>query len=131
MAKNYYLITFFSTVSVIFEKLVNGKLVDYLEMSYLEFFSDFQYGFWSSCLTVNLKTVENDRSAGACVVILELLSNAFDRVLHPPVLLTYQKLLIGFGMLIFFTNVGLIEFLVTFSAVTLHFSALLSFFNSG
>ena len=30
MAKNYYLITFFSTVSVIFEKLVNGKLVDYL-----------------------------------------------------------------------------------------------------
>ena len=130
MAKNYYLITFFSTVSVIFEKLVNGKLVDYLEMLYLEFFSDFQYGFWS-CLTVNLTAVENDRSAGACVVFLELLSNAFDRVLHPPVLLTYQKLLIGFGMLIFFTNVGLIKFLVTFSAFTLHFLALLSFFNSG
>ena len=46
-------------VNKVFEKLVNNKIVDYLEKCGL--FSDFQYGFRSSRSTADLLTVVSDR----------------------------------------------------------------------
>ena len=48
---------------VVFEKLVNNKIVDHLEKSGL--FSNFQYGFRSSRSTADLLTVVSDRIARA------------------------------------------------------------------
>ena len=45
-AKNYRPVSLLSTVSKVFEKLVNNEIVDHLEKCGL--FSDFQYGFRSS-----------------------------------------------------------------------------------
>ena len=45
-AKNYRAVSLLSVVSKVFEKLVNNRIVDYLEKCGL--FSDFQYGFRSS-----------------------------------------------------------------------------------
>ena len=71
-------------VSQVFEKLVNNRIVDYLEKCGL--FSDFQYGFRSSRSTADLLTVVSDRIAGAFnksgatqAVTLDV-SKAFDRV---------------------------------------------------
>ena len=64
-------------------------------------FSDFQYGFRSSLSTANLLTVVSDRIARALNR-----SVATRAVWH----LIYPKLLIGFGMLVFFTNLSLMEF---------------------
>ena len=50
-------------VSKVFEKLVNNRLVDYIEKCGL--FSDFQYGFRSSRSTPDLPTVVSDRIATA------------------------------------------------------------------
>ena len=48
-------------VSKVFEKLVNNRLVDYLEKC--GHFSDFQHGFRSSQSTADLLTVVSDRIA--------------------------------------------------------------------
>ena len=68
-------------VSKVFEKLVNKRVVDYLEKCGL--FSYFQYGFSSSRSTADLLTVITDRiardfnrSGATRTVALE----AFDRV---------------------------------------------------
>ena len=45
-AKNYRLVSFFSVVSKVFEKLVNNRIVDHLEKYGL--FSNFQYGLRST-----------------------------------------------------------------------------------
>ena len=45
-AKNYHLVSLLFVVNKVFEKLVNDRIVDYLEKSGL--FSDFRYGFRSS-----------------------------------------------------------------------------------
>ena len=73
-------------VSQVFEKLVNNRIVDYLEKCGL--FSDFQYGFRSSRSTADLLTVVSDRIARAFnrsgttrAVALDI-SKAFDRVWH-------------------------------------------------
>ena len=50
-------------VSKVFEKLVNNRIVDYLEKC--DLFSDFQYGFRSSRSTEDLLTVVSDRIARA------------------------------------------------------------------
>ena len=52
IAKNYRPVSPLSVVSKVFEKLVNNTIVDHLEKCGL--FSDFQYGFRSSRLTVDL-----------------------------------------------------------------------------
>ena len=71
--------------------------MDYLEKCGL--FSDFQYGFRSSPSTADLLTVVSDRIVRAynSLGLLELWH------------LIYSRLLAGFGMLVFFTNVGLME----------------------
>ena len=83
-AKNYHPVSLLSVVSEVFEKLVNNKIVDYLEKCGV--FSDFQYSFLSSRLTVDLLTIVFDRIARACnsfgatgTVELDI-SKAFDRV---------------------------------------------------
>ena len=68
------------------EKLVNNRIVDYLEKCGL--FSDFQYGFRSSPSTAYLLTVVSDRitrafnRSGATRAVALDISKAFDRVWH-------------------------------------------------
>ena len=83
---------------LVFEKLVNNRIVDHLEKCCL--FSDFQYGFRSSPSTADLLTVVSDRIVRAynSLGLLELWH------------LIYSRLLAGFGMLVFFTNLSLMEF---------------------
>ena len=84
-AKNYRPVSLLS-VSKVFEKLVNNRIVDHLEKSGL--FSDFQYGFRSSRSTADLLTVVSvriarafNRSGTTRAVALDI-SKAFDRVWH-------------------------------------------------
>ena len=78
-------------VSQVFEKLVNNRIVDYLEKCGL--FSDFQCGFRSSRSTADLLTVVSDRIArafnrsGATRAVALDISKAFDRVWHAGLLL--------------------------------------------
>ena len=74
----------------VFEKLVNNRIVGYLEKCGL--FSDLQYGFSSSRSTADLLTVVSDRIArsfkksGATRAVAFNISKAFDRVSHADVL---------------------------------------------
>ena len=85
-AKNYRPVSLLSVVSKVFEKLVNNRVVDYLEKCGL--FSDFQYRFRSSRSTADLLTVVSDRIArafnrsGATRVVANDRSKAFDRGWH-------------------------------------------------
>ena len=75
---------------VVFEELVNNRIVDHLEKCGL--FSDFQYGFRSSRSTADLWTVVSDRIVkafnrfGATWTAALDISRAFDRVWHPGLL---------------------------------------------
>ena len=109
-AKNYHPVSLLSVVSKVFEKLVNNRIVDHLEKCGL--FSDFQYGFRSSRSTADLLTVVSDRIA-----------RAFNRSgATRAVACTYPRLLTGFGMLAFFTNLSLMEFQVTYLTYFFFFS---------
>ena len=86
-AKYYCPVSLLSVISKVFEKLVNNRVVDYLEKCGL--FSDFQCGFRSSRSTTDLLTVESDRIAWAFyrfqttqAVALNDISKAFGRVQH-------------------------------------------------
>ena len=111
-AKNYHPVSLLSVVSRVFEKLVNNRIVDHLEKYIL--FSDFQYGFRSSQSTADLLTVLSDIIARA-LGLLEL---------HQ---LIYSMLLIGFEMLVFFTNLSLMEFQVRYLNLFLLFSVIDNF----
>ena len=89
-------------VSKVFEKLVNNRIVNHPEKCGL--FSDFQYGFRSFRSTADLLTVVSDRIA-----------RAFNRSV-------YRRLLTEFDMLVFFTNLSLMEFQVKYLALFLMFS---------
>ena len=106
-AKNYSPVSLLSVVSKVFEKLVNNRIVDHLDISGL--FSDFQYGFRSSRSTADLLTAVSHR-----------LARAFNRsglleLWH----LIYPRLLSGFRMLVYFTNLNLMEFQVRYLALFL------------
>ena len=89
--KNYHPVSL--VVSKDFEKRVNNRVPDHLENCGL--FSDFQYGFRYSQLTVELLTVLSDRIArafnrsGATRAVALDISKAFDRVWHAGL---FQKL---------------------------------------
>ena len=85
-------------VRKVFEKLVNDRLFDHPKCG---LFSNFQYGFQSSRSTTNFLTVVSDRIARALNM-----SEA-----TPPVLS-------GFGMLVFFINLSLVEFQVRYLTLT-------------
>ena len=85
-AKNYNPVSLLSVVSKVFEKLVNNRIVDHLEICGL--FSDFQYGFRSSRSTADLLKVVSGRIArafnrsGATRAVALGISKVFDRVWH-------------------------------------------------
>ena len=66
-AKNYWPVSLHSVVSIVFEKLVNNRIVDHLEKCGL--FSDLQYGFRSSRLS----------TADLLTVVFEIIARAFSR----------------------------------------------------
>ena len=108
-AKNYRPIGLLSVVSKVFEKLVNNRIADRQENGGL--FSDFQYGFRSSRSTADLLAVVSDRIA-----------RAFNRCWATrAVALDISKALTEFGMLVFFTNLSLMEFQVRYLALFLFF----------
>ena len=109
-AKSYCPVSLLSVVCKVFEKLLNNRIIDHLEKCGL--FSDFQYGFRPSRSTANLLTVLSDR-----------IVRAFNRSgATRAVTLDIARLLTGFGMLVFFTNLSLMEFQVRYSALFLLFS---------
>ena len=85
-AENYCPVSLLSVVSKVFEKLVNNRIVDYLEKCGI--FSDFRSGYKSSQSIADLLAVVSDRIARAFNrsgtthdVALDL-SKAFDRIWH-------------------------------------------------
>ena len=84
-AKSYCLVSLLYVLSKVFEKLVNNKIVDHLEKCGL--FSDIQYEFRSSRSIAGLLAVASDRNTWA-----------------------FNSVLTGFDMLVFFTNLSLMEF---------------------
>ena len=111
-AKSYHSVTLLSVVSKVFENLLNNRIVDHLQKCGLFFF--FQYGFRSSRSTTDLLTVAYDRIA-----------RAFNRSgTARAVALIYPRLLTGFGILVFFTNISLTEFQVRYLALFLLFSVI-------
>ena len=89
-AKNYRSVSPLSVVSKVFEKLVNNRLVDHLQKYGV--FSHFQYGFRPYQFIIELLGL----SIGLGLLALQ-------HVLYP-------RLLRGFGTLVFFTNLRLMEF---------------------
>ena len=81
----------------------------------MAFFFDFQYGFRSSQSTADLLTVVSDRIARAFKR-----SGATRAVIYP-------RLLTGFSMLVYFTNLSLMEFQVRYLALFLLFSVIDNF----
>ena len=77
-------------------------------------FFDFQHGFRSSRSSADLLTVVSDRITRA------LNRSGTTRA----VALIYQRLLTGFSMLVFFTNLSLMEFHVRYLALLLPFSVI-------
>ena len=106
-------------VSKVFEKLVNNTIVDNLEK--VGFFSDFQYGFRSFRSTADLLTVVSDRIprllAGLGLLKLQYL--------------IYPRLLIEFGMLVFFTKLDLMKFQARYLTLFLLFSVIGDFRRRG
>ena len=85
-AKNYHSVSLLSVISIVFEKLVNNRIVDHLDKWGLFYY--FQYGFRSFRWTADLLTVASDRIArdfnrsGATQAVALDISKAFDKVWH-------------------------------------------------
>ena len=114
VAKNYHSVSLLPVLSKISVTFVNNKLVRHLEKLCL--FSDFQHGSKSSGSTVDRLKVVADRIA-----------EAFNTPHTTPIIpFDITTILIGFGMLIFFTSLSLLNFPISFSALALHFSIIYS-----
>ena len=109
-AKNYCPVSLVSVVSKVFEKLLNKRIVDHLQICGLS--SDFQYGLGSSQSTSDLLTVISpDRIARA------FNSSGATRDVAIDVLKAFIRL----GMLVFFRNLSVMEFQVRFLVLFLLF----------
>ena len=104
------LLVFFLCLVKSLKNLVNNRIVDRLQKYAL--FSDFQYGFTSF------------RSTPDLLMVVGLLTGLGLLELWHWI---YPRLLTGFGMLVFFTNVSLMEFQVRYLALFLLFSVIDSF----
>ena len=114
-AKNYHPVSLFSVVSKVFEKLVKNRIVDHIEKCRL--FSNFQYvlGLLDELLIISQ------------LHLIELLGLLTGLGLLELWHLVYPRLLTGFGMLAFFTNLSLMEFQVRYLALFLLFAVLDTF----
>ena len=101
--KNYRPVSLLSVVSRVFEKLVNNRIVDQPE----------KYGIFSLIFSQ--------------LYLKELLGLLKGLGLLELWHLIYPKLLIGFGMLVFLTNLSLMEFQVRYLALFLLFSEIHDF----
>ena len=109
--KNYLPVSLLSVVSKVFEKLVNNRIVDHLEKSGFFLISSMVLGVLDQ-----LKTF----SQLYLIELLGLLTGLGLELWH----LIYQRLLIGFDMLVFFTNLRLIEFQDRCLSLSLLFSVI-------
>ena len=103
-AKNYHPVSLVSVVSKVFEKLVNNRIVDHLEKCGLFLISSMVLGLLIQLLI------------SSQLYLIELVELLTDLGLLELWHLTYPRLLTGFGMLIFFTNLSLMEFQVRYVA---------------
>ena len=109
-AKNYRPVSLLFVVSKVFEKLVNNRIVDHLEKFFL--ISSMVLGLLDQLLIFSqLYLIE----------LLELLTGL--RLLELWQLI-YPRLLTGFGMLVFFTNLSLMECQVRYLALIPLFSVI-------
>ena len=109
-AKNYHPVSVHSAVSKVFEKLVNNSIFDHLERCSFFLIFSMVLGLLDQLLILSqLYLVE----------LLGLLTNiGLLELWH----LIYLKLLTGFGMLFFFTNLSLMEYQVRYLALFILFS---------
>ena len=114
-AKNYRPVSPFSVVGKVFEKLLNKKIVDHLEKCGLFFISSMVLG-----LLDQLQIFSQ-------LYLIELLGLSTGLGLLKLWQLICPRLLTGFGMLVFFTNLSLVEFQVRYLALFLLFSVIGSF----
>ena len=106
------MIKIFGTHSKVFEILVNNRIVDHLEKCGLFFISSMVLG-----LLDQLQIFSQ-------LYLIELLGLLTGLELLELWHLIYPRLLAGFGMLVFFTNVSLREFKVRYLALFLIFSVI-------
>ena len=99
-------------VSKVIEKRVNNRIVDHLEKCGL--FTDIQYGF----------SLLDQLQIFIQLYLIELLGPLRSLGLLELWHLIYPRLLTGFGMLVFFTNLSLMEFQVRYLALFLLFSVI-------
>ena len=111
-AKNYCPVSLLSVVNKVFEKLVNNRIFAHLHKCNL--FSDFQHGFRSSQSTADLQIFSR-------LYLIESLGLLTGLGLLKLWHLIYPRLLTGFGMLVFFINLSLMEFQVRYLVLFLLF----------
>ena len=111
-AKNYRPVSLLPVVSKVFEKLVNNSIIDHLIFSVVLGLLD-QLQIFSQLYLIELLWLLTGLG------LLELWH------------LIYPRLLIGFGMLVFFTNLSLMEFQVRYLALFLLFSVIGHLSGSG
>ena len=99
-------------VSKVFKNLVNNRIVDH-HLEKFGLFSNFPYDFRSSRSTADLLRVVSNRIA-----------RAFMSRSSRAVALDISRLLTEFGMLVLFTNLSVMEFLVKYLALLLLFSVI-------
>ena len=116
-AKNYFVVGLLSVVSKVFEKLVINSVVDHLEKCGIFSISSMVLGLLDQLwIFLQLYLIELLRHlTGLGPLELELWD------------LIYPRLLAAFGMLVFFTNLHLMEFKVRYLALFLLFSVIDSF----
>ena len=116
-AKNYCVSSLLSVVSKVFEKLINNSIVAHLEKCGIFSISSMVVGLLDQLwIFLQLYLIELQRLfTGLRPLELELWD------------LIYQRLLTGFGMLVFFTNLHLMEFQIRYLALFLLFSVIDSF----
>ena len=113
-AKNYHPVSLLSVVSKVFEKLVNNRIVDHLA----------KCGLLISSMVLGLLDQLLIFSQLYLIEFLGFLTGlGLLKLWH----LIYPRLLTEFGMLIFFTNLSLMEFQVRYLVLFLLFSAINGF----